>query len=106
MVGIDLGLSHYAIGSNGGKTANPRFVKRAEKNLRRKQYQLSKKAKGSANRAKARLMVTKCHEKVANARADFQHKRSRTLIDENSGDSRDIKISQYNEKLQTGETPS
>ena len=28
-------------------------------------------------------MVTKCHEKVANARADFQHKRSRTLIDEN-----------------------
>jgi putative transposase len=28
-------------------------------------------------------MVTKCHEKVANARADFQHKRARTLIDEN-----------------------
>jgi putative transposase len=28
-------------------------------------------------------MVTKCHEKVANARADFQHKRSRMLIDEN-----------------------
>ena len=51
-------------------------------------------------------MVAKCHEKVANARADFQHKRSRTLIDENSGDSRDIKISQYNEKPKTGETPS
>jgi len=83
VVGIDLGLSHYAIGSNGEKTANPRFVKRAEKNLRRKQRQLSKKAKGSANRAKARLMVAKCHEKVANARADFQHKLSRTLIDEN-----------------------
>ena len=28
-------------------------------------------------------MVAKCHEKVANARADFQHKLSRTLIDEN-----------------------
>lgn len=83
VTGIDLGLSHFAIQSNGKKEANPRFVKRAEKNLRRKQRQLSKKAKGSANRAKARLIVAKCHEKVANARADFQHKFSRTIIDEN-----------------------
>lgn len=83
VTGLDLGLSHFTIESNGRKTANPRFVKRAEKNLRRKQRQLSRKAKGSANRAKARLLVAKCHEKVANARADFQHKLSRTLVDEN-----------------------
>ncbi|AVJ56234.1 transposase [Idiomarina sp. OT37-5b] len=83
VTGVDLGLSHFTIESNGRKTANPRFVKRAEKNLRRKQRQLSRKAKGSANRAKARLLVAKCHEKAANARADFQHKRSRTLVDEN-----------------------
>ncbi|MBF4232788.1 transposase, partial [Vibrio anguillarum] len=42
VTGIDLGLSHFAIESNGRKTANPRFVKRAEKNLRRKQRQLSR----------------------------------------------------------------
>ena len=83
VTGVDLGLSHFAIESNGRKTANPRFVKRAEKNLRRKQRQLSRKTKGSANRAKARLLVAKCHEKIANARADFQHKLSRTLVDEN-----------------------
>ncbi|ODS13711.1 RNA-guided endonuclease TnpB family protein [Pseudoalteromonas tetraodonis] len=83
VTGVDLGLSHFAIESNGKKTANPRFVKRAEKNLRRKQRQLSRKEKGSANRAKARLLVAKCHEKVVNARADFQHKLSRTLVDEN-----------------------
>ncbi len=83
VTGVDLGLSHFAIESNGRKTANPRFVKRAEKNLRRKQRQLSRKAKGSANREKARILVAKCHEKVANARADFQHKLSRTLVDEN-----------------------
>ncbi|PMM76055.1 transposase [Vibrio splendidus] len=83
VTGVDLGLSHFAIESNGRKTANPRFVKRAEKNLRRKQRQLSRKAKGSANRAKARILVAKCHEKVANARADFQHKLSRALVDEN-----------------------
>lgn len=83
VTGIDLGLSHFAIESNGRKRANPRFVKRAERNLRRKQRQLSRKAKGSANRAKARLLVAKCHERVTNARADFQHKLSRTLVDEN-----------------------
>ncbi|MFH0267311.1 RNA-guided endonuclease TnpB family protein [Vibrio rumoiensis] len=83
VTGIDLGLSHFAIQSNGKKEANPRFVRRAEKNLRRKQKQLSRKAKGSANRAKARLLVAKCHEKTANARADFQHKLSRTLVDKN-----------------------
>ena len=83
VTGIDLGLSHFAIESNGRKRANPRFVKRAERNLRRKQRQLSRKAKGSANRAKARLLVAKCHERVTNARADFQQKLSRTLVDEN-----------------------
>lgn len=83
VTGVDLGLSHFAIQSNGNKEANPRFVKRAEKNLRRKQKQLSRKVKGSANRAKTRLLVAKCHEKTANARADFQHKLSRTLVDKN-----------------------
>ncbi|WP_305814216.1 RNA-guided endonuclease TnpB family protein [Photobacterium leiognathi] len=83
VTGIDLGLSHFAIESNGKKTANPRYLKRAERNLKRKQRQLSRKKKGSANRAKARLLVAKCHEKVANARADFQHKLSRTLVDKN-----------------------
>ena len=83
LTGIDLGLSAYAIECNGKKTANPRFVKRAEQNLRLKQRQLARKVKGSANRAKARLLVAKCHERTANARADFQHKLSRTLIDEN-----------------------
>ena len=83
VVGIDLGLSHFAIEDDGKKTANPRFIKRAENNLRRKQRQLSRKKKGSSNRSKARLLVAKCHEKTANARADFQHKLTRTLVDEN-----------------------
>lgn len=47
LTGIDLGLSAYAIECNGKKTANPRFVKRAEQNLRLKQRQLARKVKGS-----------------------------------------------------------
>lgn len=83
IVGIDVGLTHIAIESDGRKTANPRFVKRAQQNLRRKQKALSRKQKGSKNRAKARAIVAKAHEKVANARADFQHKLSRRLVDKN-----------------------
>jgi len=45
VTGIDLGLSHFSIESNDRKTGNPRFLKRAEKNLRRKQRQLSRKSK-------------------------------------------------------------
>ncbi|WP_100643238.1 RNA-guided endonuclease TnpB family protein [Alteromonas facilis] len=83
ITGVDLGLSAFVVEASGRKTVNPRFIKRAERNLKRKQRQLSRKQKGSANRNKARLLVAKCHEKTANARADFQHKLSHTLVDEN-----------------------
>lgn len=83
VTGLDMGLTHFLIKSNGEKVANPRFLVRASRNLRRKQKALSRKVKGSASRAKARLQVAKCHEKVANARADFQHKLSRSIIDDN-----------------------
>jgi putative transposase len=53
VVGLDMGLSHLLIDSNGHKTANPKFVKNAQANLKRKQRKLSRKKKGSASRAKA-----------------------------------------------------
>lgn len=78
-----MGLTHLAIDSEGNKTANPRFLKRAQSNLRRKQKDLSRCQKGSKGRAQARLKLAKAHERLANARADFQHNLSRQLIDEN-----------------------
>ncbi|HEY2532297.1 MAG TPA: RNA-guided endonuclease TnpB family protein, partial [Xanthobacteraceae bacterium] len=83
VVGIDVGLTHVVIESTGCKTGNPRFVTRSERNLRRKQKSLSRKRKGSKNRAKARHIVASAHERVANARGDFQHKIARRLVDEN-----------------------
>ncbi|CAM3981761.1 transposase [Vreelandella rituensis] len=83
VIGVDMGLTHLAIDSKGQKTANPRFLKRAQSNLRRKQKVLSRCQKGSKGRAKARLKLAKAHERLANARADFQHKLSRQLIDDN-----------------------
>jgi putative transposase len=83
VTGCDLGLTYFLIRSDGSQQANPRYLIGASQNLRRKQKALSRKDKGSKNRAKARLTVARCHEKVGNARADFQHKLSRLLIDEN-----------------------
>ncbi|AMO56087.1 transposase [Endozoicomonas montiporae] len=83
IVGVDVGLTDIAITSTGVKTGNPRFIKNAQRNLKRKQKALSRCKKGSKGRVKARLLVAKAHERVAFARNDFQHKLSRQLIDEN-----------------------
>ncbi|WOO51722.1 RNA-guided endonuclease TnpB family protein [Hafnia alvei] len=83
ITGLDVGLSHYAIKSDGNKIANPRHLINASRHLRRKQKALSRKQKGSANRRKARIQLAGVHERVANARADFQHKLSRAIVDEN-----------------------
>lgn len=83
VLGIDMGLTHLAIDSEGNKTDNPRFLKRAQSNLRRKQKALSRCQKGSKGRAQARLTLAKAHERLANTRANFQHNLSRQLIDEN-----------------------
>lgn len=82
-VGIDLGLTDFLTVSSGDVVTNPRHLRNAEKNLKRKQRQLSRKEKGSANRAKARRVLANTHEKLRNIRNDFQHKLSRTLVDEN-----------------------
>ncbi len=84
-VGIDLGLTHFAVLSDGTKIDSPRFLRRAEKELRKAQRELSRKQKGSKNRARARLKVARAHAKVADARREFHHQLSTRLISENQG---------------------
>ncbi|MGH3197162.1 MAG: RNA-guided endonuclease InsQ/TnpB family protein [Streptosporangiaceae bacterium] len=79
-VGIDLGLTYFAVLSDGRKVAAPRFLRRAERKLRRLQKSLSRKARGSANREKARVRVARAHAKVADTRRDFHHKESTRVI--------------------------
>lgn len=81
--GIDLGLTHFAILSDGTKIDSPRFLRRAEKKLKREQRRLSRKAKGSNNRTKARIKVARAHARVADARREFHHQLSTKLIREN-----------------------
>jgi putative transposase len=83
VIGIDLGLKHFAILSDGRKIASPRFLRRAEKKLRRAQRALSRKQEGSRNRDKGRLKVAGVHARVADARRDFHHQLSTALIRDN-----------------------
>ncbi len=82
-VGIDLGLAHFAVLSDGRKIASPRFLRRAEKKLMQAQRALSRKQKGSRNRGKARVKVARAHVRVADARREFHHQLSTALIREN-----------------------
>ncbi|MGI0480179.1 RNA-guided endonuclease InsQ/TnpB family protein [Geminocystis sp. CENA526] len=82
-IGIDLGLTHFAITSDGSKFDNPKILKKHEANLKRKQQQLSRKQKGSNNRNKSRLKVARVHKKITNCREDFLHKLSRRIVNEN-----------------------
>ncbi|MFC3505315.1 RNA-guided endonuclease InsQ/TnpB family protein [Micromonospora krabiensis] len=82
-VGIDLGLTHFAVLSDGTKVTAPRFLRRAARKLKRLQQDLSRKQKGSANRKKAVVKVARAHARVAETRRDWQHKLSTAIIRDN-----------------------
>jgi putative transposase len=82
-IGVDVGLTHLAVTSDGSKFDNPRHLNKAAKNLKRKQKSLSRKVKGSNSRNKARQLVARAHERVACARKDHLHKLSRRIVNEN-----------------------
>jgi putative transposase len=82
-VGIDLGLTHFAVLSDGTKVAAPRFLRRVPRKLRQLQQNLSRKQRGSSNRNKAVVKVAKAHARVADTRRDWQHKLSTRIIRDN-----------------------
>jgi putative transposase len=81
--GIDLGLKHFAVVTDGKKVSkydNPKHLAKHEKNLKRKQQKLARKQKGSNSRNKYRKVVAKVYERVSNSRQDFLHKLSHKLV--------------------------
>ena len=79
-VGVDLGVTDFAVTSDGGRIANPRHLQRRARNLARYQRRLARCQNGSDNRAKAKVKVARAHRKVRNARQDFLHKTSTHLV--------------------------
>ncbi|WP_405639581.1 RNA-guided endonuclease InsQ/TnpB family protein [Streptomyces sp. NBC_00019] len=82
-VGIDVGLDHLLTLSTGEKVANPRHERRDRARLAKAQRELSRKAKGSANRDKARRRVARVHARIADRRRDLLHQLTTRLVRDN-----------------------
>lgn len=86
-IGIDVGLKHFAILSDGAKIENPKYLfhnlkrLRAEQRTMQRRYKKDKKFDEQSNGyKKQKLIVAKLHEKISNQRKDFLHKLSMDII--------------------------
>jgi putative transposase len=94
-IGVDVGIKDVCVTSDGFKSGSHQYT-------RKRQRQLSKKVKGSKNRAKAKLKVAKVHAKISDSRNDFNNKMTTKLISENQAiavESLNVKGMQNNNKL-------
>lgn len=82
-VGLDAGITSLVTLSTGEKIVNPRHERRDRQRLALAQRRLSRKAKGSNNRARARIKVARVHARITDRRRDHLHKLSTRLVREN-----------------------
>lgn len=83
VIGIDLGLTHLAITSDGDKYDNPSMAKKRAKRMKQIQQSLARKQQGSNRYAKAKLEVARLHRKVANQRINHLHQVSSAITSKN-----------------------
>ena len=79
-VGIDLGVKDFVITSDGEVFENKHFFKKQEKKVKRLQKQLSRKVKGSHNREKQRIRITKAFERLVNQKDAYIYSVVNTLL--------------------------
>jgi putative transposase len=82
-IGIDVGISKFAVFSDGSEIKNPRFMASDQKKISKLQRQIAKIPKNSKNsklRLKKRKALSFVFEKVVNKRNDWLHKKSRDVI--------------------------
>src|SRR5262249_22986324 len=79
-VGVDLGLTHMATLSTEEKIPGPKPHKKLLIRLKRLSKALSRKVKGSRNRAKAKTKLARLHARISNIRLDATHKFTTHLV--------------------------
>ena len=79
-VGVNVGLEAFATLSTGERIENPRFFRAGADVLARRQQSLSRKRRGSSSRCRAKLLVTRAHERIRNQRLDFARKTASLLF--------------------------
>ena len=79
-VGVDLGVKRLATLSDGMTVDGPKPLRRQLGRLRRLSKSVSRKRKGSCNRAKAVRRLSRCHVRIAGIRGDCLHKLTTNLV--------------------------
>jgi len=91
-IGIDLGLTDFAVLSTKERIENPKILRESQRKLTKLQRQLDRKqhprykgdkTKKSNNYKKSRIKVARLYDEITNRRKDFLHKLSKRLINEN-----------------------
>ena len=80
IVGVDVGIKHLVVTSEGIYYENPKALKRYERKLKRLSRQLSRRKKGSRNWRQTRVKLAKLHYRITCVRQDVQHKATAAIV--------------------------
>jgi putative transposase len=78
--GIDVGLTVFLITAAGEVVGNPRYYRKAERELKKAQQRVARRKKGSNRRKKAVNLLAKKQQHVRRQRTDFHHKTALMLV--------------------------
>jgi putative transposase len=82
VTGIDVGVTSFAVLSDGTAIKNPRYYENAQAKLRRVQRKVCRRKKTSNRRRKAVQHLARVHRHIRNQRRDFHHQVARKLINQ------------------------
>ena len=81
-VGIDVGITNYAVLSNGEVIENPRISRATEEKIKAAHRQLAPRKQGSHRCNRAKRELTRLYRKTRHRRQDFLHKAARRLVNQ------------------------
>jgi putative transposase len=79
-IGVDLGLTDFAVTSNDEIFENPKFLKKKSRRLKIRQRKLSRTKRASKNKLKKQLQVRTIHRQVKDTRKDYHYKIANKLV--------------------------
>jgi len=82
-IGLDVGLESFYTDSNGHQEPNPKFLRKAESNIKHAQRRIYKKVKGSIGRRKARARYSRKHLRVSRQRTEHAKRLARHVCKSN-----------------------
>lgn len=80
VIGLDMGIHHSIVCSDGSVYEVPDELTRLEKKLRRLQRKMARQKKGGKNRKKTVRQIQRVHKRIADVRATAIHQYTREIV--------------------------